>query len=102
MYPWSDVDLSQDFHLYGLAYQRPEMIVYLDRQPIFAANYDWVSDDGQPMPGAYLFANLAVGGEWAGRHGVDDAALPQSLDVDYIRVWQRMPQSTIGHDLLPR
>lgn len=101
MYYWSDADLAAAFHLYGLWYKRPEMVVYLDRLPIFAATYDWVSDDSQPMPGAYLFANLAVGGQWAGRYGVDDESLPQSLDVDYIRVHQRVPQSTIGHDLLP-
>lgn len=101
MYYWSDADLSQGFHTYGLYYKRPEAIVYLDRKPILAFNYDWVADDGQPMPGCYLFANLAVGGSWAGRYGVNDTALPRSLDADYIRVYQRVPQSTIGHNLLP-
>lgn len=101
MYYWSDTDLADGFHTYGLYYRRPEFVVYLDRNPILAANYDWVGDDGLTLPGCYLFANLAVGGSWAGRHGVDDQALPQSLDVDYIRVFQRVPQSTIGHDLLP-
>jgi len=101
MYYWSDADLAAGFHTYGLYYCRPEMIVYLDRKPILHCRYDWVADDGQPMPGAYLFANLAVGGSWAGRYGVDNTALPASLDVDYIRVYQRMPQSTIGHNLLP-
>jgi hypothetical protein len=101
MYYWSDADLSQGFHTYGLYYRRPEFVAYLDRKPIYAATYDWVADDGQPMPGAYLFANLAVGGQWAGRYGVDDSALPQSLDIDYIRVFQRLRQSTIGHNLLP-
>jgi beta-glucanase (GH16 family) len=100
MYYWSDDDLAAGFHTYGLYYKEPEAIVYLDREPILAFNYSWVSDDHQPMPGCYLFANLAVGGSWAGRYGVDNEALPQSLDVDYIRVFQRVPQSTIGHDLL--
>jgi beta-glucanase (GH16 family) len=100
MYYWSDADLSKGFHTYGLWYKKPEFVVYLDRKPILAANYDWVADDRQPM-NCYLFANLAVGGQWAGRYGVDDAALPQSLDIDYIRVYQRVRQSTIGHNLLP-
>jgi beta-glucanase (GH16 family) len=101
MYYYCDVDLSKGFHTYGLYYKRPEAIVYLDRKPILAMTYDWVADDGQPMPGCYLFANLAVGGQWAGRYGVDDTVLPRSLDADYIRVFQRVPQSTIGHNLLP-
>lgn len=100
MYHWSDADLADGFHTYGLYYKEPEGIVYLDRAPILAFNYHWVADDGQPMPGCYLLTNLAVGGNWAGRYGVDNDALPQSLDVDYLRVFQRVPQSTIGHDLL--
>lgn len=35
-----------------------------------------------------LILNLAIGGDWAGAKGVDDQALPQRLDVDYVRVWR--------------
>jgi beta-glucanase (GH16 family) len=34
-----------------------------------------------------LILNLAMG-DWAGAKGVDDAALPQRMEVDYVRVWQ--------------
>lgn len=34
-----------------------------------------------------LILNLAVGGDWGGKKGVDDAALPQRLQVDYVRYW---------------
>ena len=94
-------DAAGGFHTYGLWYKRPEYCFYIDRKPIYAGGYDFVSDAGQPMS-AYLEANLAVGGAWAGRYGVDNTALPQSFDIDYIRVYARVPQSTIGHDLLPR
>jgi beta-glucanase (GH16 family) len=36
----------------------------------------------------YLILNLAIGGSWAAPKGVDDAALPQRFEVDYVRVWQ--------------
>ncbi|WP_322963623.1 glycoside hydrolase family 16 protein [Sphingomonas fuzhouensis] len=36
-----------------------------------------------------LILNLAVGGDWGGQKGVDDAALPQAMKVDYVRYWQR-------------
>ncbi len=36
----------------------------------------------------HLILNLAIGGDWAGQKGVDDAALPQRMEVDYVRVWQ--------------
>ncbi len=33
-----------------------------------------------------MILNLAVGGDWPGP--VDDKALPQKMEVDYVRVWQ--------------
>ena len=28
------------------------------------------------------------GGDWAGAKGIDNAAMPQRMEVDYMRVWQ--------------
>ena len=41
----------------------------------------------------YLILNLAMGGEWAAAKGMDDAALPQRFEVDYVRVWQEQGAS---------
>jgi hypothetical protein len=30
-----------------------------------------------------------MGGDWARAKGMDDSALPQLMEVDYVRVWQR-------------
>ncbi|MDP9422189.1 MAG: glycoside hydrolase family 16 protein [Pseudomonadota bacterium] len=35
-----------------------------------------------------MILNLAIGGDWAGAKGIDDAAMPQRFEVDYVRVWQ--------------
>ena len=43
---------------------------------------------GTPM---FLIVNLAIGGHWGGAQGVDAAALPARLEVDYVRVYQRDP-----------
>ena len=37
----------------------------------------------------HMILNLAMGGNWAGAKGIDDAALPQRMLVDYVRVYQR-------------
>ena len=32
--------------------------------------------------------NVAVGGNWGGQHGVDDAAFPATMEVDYVRAYR--------------
>jgi len=33
--------------------------------------------------------NLAIGGNWGGAQGVDDSIFPQTMEVDYVRVYQK-------------
>ena len=37
----------------------------------------------------YPILNLAWGGDWGGRNGVDESALPVTMKVDYVRVFQK-------------
>ena len=45
---------------------------------------DWPYDD--PF---YIIFNLAWGGDWGGSRGVDENALPVTMEVDYVRVFQQ-------------
>ncbi len=36
----------------------------------------------------YLIINLAIGGNWGGKFGVDDSIFPAIFEVDYVRVFQ--------------
>jgi hypothetical protein len=53
------------------------------------ASSTWVENGGQQAAPAHLLLNLAIGGSWAGRYGIDAAGFPTSLDVDWIRVYRR-------------
>jgi beta-glucanase (GH16 family) len=98
---WAPFFFNEGFHTWSVLYERPNFTFYCDRQFVARGTYDWVTDDGQPSPPAHILCNLAIGGSWAGRHGIDDSAFPQAFEVEYIKVWTRLPQSTIGHDLMP-
>ncbi len=37
----------------------------------------------------YLILNVAVGGGWGGKMGIDDSIFPQRMTVDYVRVYQK-------------
>jgi beta-glucanase (GH16 family) len=62
--------------------------VYINDELAACENYRWVDDDGNPANPATLIVNLAVGGEWAGRYGIDDSK-PMHLDVDYVRIFKK-------------
>ena len=38
---------------------------------------------------AHILLNLAIGGSWAGRNGIDDTAFPQALQVDWVRAYKK-------------
>jgi beta-glucanase (GH16 family) len=79
----------QAFHRYQLDWQPHVITIGVDDHA-----YMQVRDDQPGGRGAwpfttpfYLILNLALGGDWAAPKGMDDAALPQRMEVDYVRVW---------------
>lgn len=41
----------------------------------------------------HVVLNLAVGGNWGGKYGIDDTAFPLEMEVAYVRVYQVPQQS---------
>ena len=37
----------------------------------------------------YLLLNIAIGGDWGGRYGIDHTIFPQQMLIDYVRVYQK-------------
>lgn len=79
------------FHRYQLDWRRDAILIGVDDRA-----YLRVADDQPGGAAAWPFTrpyqlilNLAIGGDWGGKQGVDDAALPQRMTVDYVRYWRR-------------
>jgi len=36
----------------------------------------------------FIILNLAVGGFWGGKEGIDDTIFPQKYEIDYVRVYE--------------
>ena len=83
------VRLPDDFHVIGAVWDGDTETEYVDGQRIVQRGYKWVHEDGSDAGHAHLIFNLAIGGNWAGRYGVDNAAFPQALEIDYVRVYQK-------------
>lgn len=78
------------FHRYQL-YWRPDAItIGFDDQALMRVRNDQLGGKGAwPFDVPFrLILNLAIGGDWAGSKGIDDDAMPQRMEVDYVRVWE--------------
>ena len=89
--------LADDFHVYAVEWTPNKIswfidnVLYATRTPADMANAaDWTFENHA----YYLIVNLAVGGNLGGT--VDATALPQSLQVDYVRVYGTPQPSFTG------
>jgi len=83
---WADmgVDLTVEFHTYGVKWEPSGFIFYFDDKPY--ATCPTNTDANQPM---YLVANLAVGGagSWPGEPN-SATVWPSEMNIDYIRAYK--------------
>lgn len=82
------------FHRYQLAWTGDAITIGVDGQAYMRVRNDQPGGRGAwPFDAPfYLILNLAMGGDWAAAKGIDDAALPQRMEVDYVRIWEMPPE----------
>lgn len=83
-------DAQDSFHVYSMEWTDTQVTWYVDGNFYFTYNNPNAGNDSWPYnKDFYLLLNLAIGGNWGGAQGVDDSIFPQSLLVDYVRVYQK-------------
>jgi beta-glucanase (GH16 family) len=90
-------DFSEDFHVFQLDWEPTRIRWYVDGRR-YQTQARWHTD-GHPFPAPFdqrfhLLLNLAVGGNWPGPPD-ESSVFPQSLVVDYVRVYQKPGDSTL-------
>ena len=77
------------FHLYRVDWTPAGIRGYIDDEQVFAFANEGSGPDAWPFDRPFhLLLNLAVGGDWGGKQGVDADAFPASMQVDYVRVYR--------------
>jgi beta-glucanase (GH16 family) len=82
---------EDEYHVYALEWTENSIKTYVDGVNMFTfVNDNAGNTDTWPFNKEfYIILNLAWGGSWGGAMGVDESALPTSLDVDYVRVFKK-------------
>ena len=82
-------DACNEFHRYQLGWSASRITIGVDDRNYYqysndnSGNAEWPFESSQ-----FLILNIAVGGDWGGQMGVNDAAFPVQMQVDYVRVYQ--------------
>jgi beta-glucanase (GH16 family) len=81
---------SEKFHSYILDWT-PELIhAYVDDSLYFTYQNEHLGKTKWPYDKPfYLILNIAVGGAWGNAKGIDEAAFPQTMAIDYVRIYQK-------------
>jgi beta-glucanase (GH16 family) len=82
---------EEAFHNYGIIWTERYIKFYIDDpsnitytfQPLIKSESNWPFN--KP---AFFILNIAVGGNWGGVQGIDNSIFPQTMEIDYIRVYQ--------------
>jgi beta-glucanase (GH16 family) len=78
------------FHVYQLDWRPNSITIGVDGRGILRVRNNVAGGKGAwPFFTRFkMILNLAIGGDWAAAKGIDNAAMPQRMEVDYVRVWQ--------------
>ncbi|MFC7371127.1 family 16 glycosylhydrolase [Fictibacillus iocasae] len=78
----SETDYSEDFHRFGLIWEKDKITWTVDDQKVFETTK---FSPSQPL---FLYMNTAIGGNWPGDPNPKDA-YPKEMLIDYVRIYQK-------------
>lgn len=84
-------NVTSAFHLYAIEWTENQIDFSVDNQKFYSVKKSDLGENVTEWPfdqPFFLMLNVAVGGNWGGKQGVDERIWPQRMEVDYVRVYQ--------------
>jgi beta-glucanase (GH16 family) len=79
-----------EYHLYGMEWSHEKIDFLVDGNVFNRIENEHKTTDEWPFDQPfYLILNLAIGGNWGGKYGVDDSVFPATYQIDYVRVFNK-------------
>ncbi len=83
-------DAATAFHVYAVEWTPDHISFFVDSKLYGTFRNTTKGWEEWPFDKRFhLLLNVAVGGGWGGAKGVDSTVFPESMDVDYVRVYQK-------------
>lgn len=83
-------DAHDDFHVYAIEWTSEQIEFFIDERRYYVYRNEHKGHAQWPFDEPFhLILNVAVGGEWGGRRGIDDSAFPSEMEVAFVKVFQR-------------
>ena len=81
--------MSTAFHFYSIEWTADSIVFFIDNLKFHQYANNHTNPEAWPFDKPFhLLMNIAVGGNWGGKFGVDDTVFPQKMEIDYVRVYQ--------------
>lgn len=82
--------VAEEFHTYALEWNQDVMHMFIDDSLYFEYENEGLGVNKWPYNKPfYLIMNIAVGGAWGEMKGIDTTAFPQTMEVDWVRIYQQ-------------
>lgn len=82
-------DFDREFHIYAIDWSKEKIDFLIDNQLYLSIPNKYNTLEEWPFDAPhYLLLNLAVGGNWGGKEGIDDSIFPARFEIDYVRWYE--------------
>jgi len=83
-------DVYNTYHVYAMEWFEDRIDLFIDDQKYFTFNKSKNGIDEWPFDQDFhLMMNLAIGGNWGGKMGIDETIFPATMKIDYVRIFQK-------------
>ncbi len=80
---------TTDFHIYRIDWTPASVLGFIDGKQVFEHLNNGKGAGFYPFDQPFfIILNVAIGGDWGGKKGVDNSIFPKTMDVDYVRVYE--------------
>ncbi len=83
-------NLYNAYHVYGVEWTKDKIEFFIDDQKFLTFKNSGKGAGEWPFDqNFHVILNLAVGGNWGGKKGIDETIFPATMKVDYVRVFEK-------------